>query len=46
MHKGIILEELTADDLRHLRAKAEYTQEFLQASVEAVAHNQAREIRV
>jgi len=46
MHKGIILEELTADDLRHSRAKAEYTQEFLHASVEAVAHNQSREIRV
>lgn len=39
MHKGIILEELTADDLRQSRASAPYTQEFLQASVEAVAHN-------
>ncbi|MFQ0815853.1 peptide ABC transporter ATP-binding protein [Brucella anthropi] len=46
MHKGIILEELTADDLRHSRAGTDYTQEFLRASVEAVAHNQAREIQV
>ncbi|MGU3575001.1 ABC transporter ATP-binding protein [Brucellaceae bacterium C25G] len=42
MHKGIILEELTADDLRHSRAQDPYTQEFLQASVEAVAHDELR----
>jgi peptide/nickel transport system ATP-binding protein len=42
MHKGIILEELTADDLRQSRASAPYTQEFLQASVEAVAHNEVK----
>lgn len=40
MHKGIILEELTADDLCQSRASAPYTQEFLQASVEAVAHSE------
>lgn len=42
MHKGIILEELTADDLRHSRGRADYTQEFLQASIEAVDHEHMR----
>lgn len=40
MHKGVILEELTADDLRQSRANAEYTQSFLQASIEAVERRQ------
>lgn len=46
MHKGIILEELSANDLRRSRAHASYTREFLQASVEAVAHNQVEGARI
>lgn len=45
MHKGIILEELTADDLRQSRARDSYTQDFLQASVEAVAHNHDKDMQ-
>ncbi|MEF2072588.1 ABC transporter ATP-binding protein [Consotaella sp. CSK11QG-6] len=40
MHKGLIIEELTADDIRHSKASDPYTREFLQASVEAVARHQ------
>jgi peptide/nickel transport system ATP-binding protein len=39
MHKGHIIEELTADDIRSSRATQDYTRDFLQASVEAVARS-------
>lgn len=45
MHKGIILEELTADDLQQSQARDSYTQDFLQASVEAVAHNHDKDMQ-
>ncbi|AGF74783.1 dipeptide ABC transporter, ATP-binding protein [Bartonella australis AUST/NH1] len=38
MHQGVILEELSNDDLRHLRAKDDYTKMFFEASIEPVAH--------
>jgi peptide/nickel transport system ATP-binding protein len=37
MHKGKIIEELTSQQIRQSQAKEDYTREFLQASIEAVA---------
>jgi peptide/nickel transport system ATP-binding protein len=39
MYKGRILEELTSQQIRQSEAKEDYTREFLQASVEAVARS-------
>lgn len=39
MHKGRIIEELTAGQIRKSEAKEDYTREFLQASIEAVARD-------
>ncbi|UXM96596.1 ABC transporter ATP-binding protein (plasmid) [Bartonella sp. HY329] len=36
MHHGVILEELSNDDIRHSRAKMPYTKEFLEASIEPI----------
>ncbi|MCZ2204126.1 ABC transporter ATP-binding protein [Bartonella sp. A05] len=37
MHKGSISEELSNNDLRHLRAKNDYTKIFFAASIESIA---------
>ncbi len=39
MHKGRIIEELTAGQIRKSEAKEDYTRKFLQASIEAVARD-------
>ncbi|ABM44958.1 hypothetical protein H704_00926 [Bartonella bacilliformis Peru38] len=38
MHEGVILEELSNNDLRHLHAQNDYTKMFLKASIEPIAH--------
>lgn len=40
MSRGRIIEELSAQQIRHSQAKEDYTREFLQASIEAVARRQ------
>ncbi|MET3560366.1 peptide/nickel transport system ATP-binding protein [Bartonella japonica] len=42
MHKGVIIEELSNDDLRNLRAKNDYTKMFLEASIEPIVHREER----
>ncbi|MBX4335128.1 ABC transporter ATP-binding protein [Bartonella raoultii] len=42
MHKGIILEELSNDDLRNLHAQHDYTKMFFEASIEPVVHRDER----
>ncbi|ATP12690.1 ABC transporter ATP-binding protein [Bartonella henselae] len=42
MHKGIILEELSNDDLRNLHAENDYTKMFFEASIEPIAHREKR----
>ncbi|WP_332065971.1 ABC transporter ATP-binding protein [Bartonella sp. CB189] len=42
MHKGIILEELSNDDLRHLHAKNDYTKTFFEASIDPIAYRERR----
>ncbi|MET3590197.1 peptide/nickel transport system ATP-binding protein [Bartonella silvatica] len=41
MHKGIILEELSNDDLRNLHAQHNYTKMFFEATIEPVVHREA-----
>ncbi|WP_455476418.1 ABC transporter ATP-binding protein [Bartonella sp. B17] len=42
MHRGIILEELSNSDLRHLRAKNDYTKMFFEASIDSIACREER----
>ncbi|EJF75625.1 ABC transporter ATP-binding protein [Bartonella alsatica] len=42
MHKGIILEELSNDDLRNLHAQHDYTKIFFEASIEPIVHREER----
>lgn len=42
MHKGIILEELSNDELRNLHAQHDYTKEFFEASIEPIVHREQR----
>ncbi|WP_273720973.1 MULTISPECIES: ABC transporter ATP-binding protein [unclassified Bartonella] len=42
MHKGIILEELSNDDLRSLRAQHDYTKMFFEASIEPIVYREQR----
>lgn len=42
MHKGIILEELSNDNLRSLRAQHDYTKMFFEASIEPIVHREQR----
>ncbi|EJF83065.1 ABC transporter ATP-binding protein [Bartonella rattimassiliensis] len=42
MHKGIILEELSNDELRNLHAQHGYTKEFFEASIEPIVHREER----
>lgn len=42
MHKGIILEELSNNDLRSLRAQHDYTKMFFEASIEPIVHREQR----
>ncbi|EJF93459.1 ABC transporter ATP-binding protein [Bartonella taylorii] len=42
MHKGIILEELSNNDLRNLHAHNDYTKMFFEASIDPIAYKEAR----
>ncbi|WP_336276477.1 ABC transporter ATP-binding protein [Bartonella sp. CB178] len=42
MHQGIILEELSNDDLRHLRAKNDYTKMFFKASADPISRREKK----
>ncbi|WP_273758425.1 ABC transporter ATP-binding protein [Bartonella sp. AU55XJBT] len=42
MHKGIILEELSNDELRNLHAQHDYTKVFFEASIEPIVHREQR----
>ncbi|WP_336288045.1 ABC transporter ATP-binding protein [Bartonella sp. CB60] len=42
MHKGVILEELSNDDLRNLHAQHDYTKMFFEASIEPISHKEGR----
>ncbi|ATO57786.1 ABC transporter ATP-binding protein [Bartonella sp. 1-1C] len=42
MHKGVIIEELSNNDLRHLHAKDDYTKMFFKSSIEAIVHREER----
>lgn len=40
MHQGRIIEELSAEQIRHFQAREDYTRAFLEASIEAVARRE------
>ncbi|MCL6229303.1 ABC transporter ATP-binding protein [Bartonella bilalgolemii] len=42
MHKGMIIEELSNDDLRRLHSKNDYTKMFFKSSIEAIVHKEER----
>ncbi|WP_455476750.1 ABC transporter ATP-binding protein [Bartonella sp. B41] len=42
MHQGVILEELSNNDLRNLRAKNGYTKMFFEASIAPISHRKER----
>ncbi|MDD9333437.1 MAG: ATP-binding cassette domain-containing protein, partial [Bartonella sp.] len=42
MHKGVIIEELSNNDLRRLHAKDDYTKMFFKSSIEAIVHREER----
>ncbi|WP_455481679.1 ABC transporter ATP-binding protein [Bartonella sp. B35(2025)] len=42
MHRGVILEELSNNDLRNLRAKNDYTKRFFETSIEPIAYREER----
>ncbi|AQX28850.1 ABC transporter ATP-binding protein [Bartonella sp. JB63] len=42
MHKGVILEELSNNNLRHLHAKNDYTKMFFETSIEPIFHKEKK----